>query len=159
MKVNKIFELTVEEKLEFTGATLISIEEAKEYLTKREREYDFWWWLRSPGNNSSSAALVVSGGSIGGGGDYVNYTMACVRPALQIKKLESSYFEIGDTFKMGDYEFKIISENLAWMYKQDIGCYAFNEDLKKGNNYKTSDVKKFIDKWFRLLMFNESEER
>ena len=158
MKVDKIFEITIEEKLEFTGATLLSIEEAEALLTIEERAYDKRWWLRSPGYFSFSIANVYYVGNVNYYGYGVNYSNACVRPALQIKNLEYSTLEIGDRFKMGDYEFKIISDNLAWMYKQDIGQYAFNKDYEKGNNYETSDVKKFIDKWFRLLMFNESKE-
>lgn len=151
MKVNTIFELTVEEKLEFIGATLLSAEEAENYLTREERVYDFYWWLRSPGCISSYVAYVDSDGSIDYSGDHISLIHRCVRPALQIKNLESSYFEIGDRFKMGGYEFKIISKDLAWMYKQDIGCYAFNEDFEKGNDYERSDAKNFVDKWFECL--------
>ena len=38
MKVNKIIKSTIEEELDITGATLLSVEEAKEYLTKEERK-------------------------------------------------------------------------------------------------------------------------
>ena len=145
MKVNKIIKSTVEEELEITGATLLSIEEVEKYLTESEREYSDFWWVRSPSCNSYCAQSVVD--------------RHCVRPALQISNLKSSNFKIGDTFEIGDYKFKVISDNLAWMYKQDIGHYAFNEDFKNGNDYETSDVKKFVDKWFKLLMFNNSEEK
>jgi len=158
MKVNKIIKSTVKEELEIVGATLLSIEEAEEYLTRVERAYDCWWWLCSPSRFSYCATLVYCDGDIIGYGDSVHDGGICVRPALQIKNLESSNFEIGNTFQIDDYEFKIISDNLAWMYKQDIGHYAFNEDYEKGNDYETSDVKKVVDKWFKdLLIFNESK--
>jgi len=157
MKVNKIIKSTVEEELEITGATLLSVEEVIEYLTEEEIEYNDMWWLRSPGTYSDYVACVNYDGYIYNYGNYVNDRTNYVRPALQIKNLESSNFKIGDIFEIGNYEFKIISKNLAWMYEQDIGCCAFNEDFEKGNDYETSDVKKFVDKWFRLLIFNESE--
>lgn len=163
MKVDKIVKSTVEEELEITKATLLSIKEAEEYLTNEERKYERWWWLRSPSSYSGYTAGVNSNGNIYNRGSRVTYINDCVRPALQITNLESSNLKIGDTFKISDYEFKIISKELAWMYKQDIGRHAFNTDYKEenkeGNNYETSDVKKYVDKWFRLLMFNESEER
>lgn len=158
MKVNKIIKSTVEEELKITGATLLSIEEA-EILTEKERKYTSQWWLRSHGTFSYYATLVHDDGYISSIGYHVDNNYTCVRPALTINNLKSSNLEIGDIFEIDGYEFKIISKNLAWMYKQDIGCYAFNEDYGKGNNYITSNVKKFVDKWFRILMFNNSEER
>lgn len=159
MKVNKIVKSTVEEELEITGAMLLSAEEAEKYLTHKERIYDSAWGLCSPCYDCDCAAYVgCSGYTHNYFGVDVDYEFG-VRPALQIKNLESSNLKIGDTFEIGDYEFKVISENLAWMFKQDIGRCEFNKYLANGNNYETSDVKKFVDKWFRLLMFNESEER
>lgn len=158
MKVNKIIKSTVEEELEITGATLLSIEEAEESLTEEERKHTCYYWLRSPGFNSSYAAHAYFDGEIDSYGYSVNNALA-VRPALQITNLESSNLEIGDTFELGDFEFKVISDNLAWMHKQDIGGYVFNNYFNNGNDYETSDVKKFVDKWFELLIFNESEER
>ena len=160
MKVNKIVNSTIECELEITGATLLSIEEAEEYLTDEERKYICWWWLRSGSYSSHNAASVYGDGFISyyGYGDFVCDSGDCVRPALQIKNLESSNLEIGDIFELGGYEFKVISENLAWMHKQDIGCCAFNKDLENGNNYETSDVKKFVDEWFKALINFKSEE-
>lgn len=151
MKVNKIIKSTVEEELKITGATLLSIEEVEKYLTINERVYCHWWWLRSPGHDIDYTAIVSFGGGVYYYGYYVHNRYVCVRPALQIKNLKSSNLKIGDIFKINDFEFKIISENLAWMYKQDIGCYAFNEDYEKGNNYETSDVKNFVDNWYETL--------
>lgn len=154
MKVNKIIKSIVKEELEITGATLLSVEEAKKYLTVEERIYDNWWWLRSPGYGADRALHIRCDGSIFLDGDYVDTTDVYVRPALQIKNLEFSNIKIGDIFELGGFEFKIISDNLAWMYKQDIGWYVFNKDIKKGNDYKTSNIKNFVDKWFEILMFN-----
>ena len=154
MKVNKIIKTTVEEELEITGATLLSIEEAEEYLTVEERKYDYWWWLRSPGFYSYFATYVTHGDY---NGYYVNYPDVCVRPALQIKNLKFSNLEIEDIFEIGGYKFKIISENLAWMYKQNLGYYVFNESLEDGNDYETSNVKKIVDKWYEALSNKNTE--
>jgi len=149
MKVNKIIKSTVEDKLEITGVTLLSIEEA-EILTEEERKYTSWWWLRSPGTFSYYATLVNDDGYISSIGYHVDNNYTCVRPALIINNLKSSNLEIGDIFEIDGYEFKIISENLAWMCKQDIGRYTFN-DFGNGNNYITSNVKKIVDNWYERL--------
>ena len=150
MKVNKIIKSTVEEEVEITGATLLSVEEAENYLTAEEKAYTGCWWLRSPGRPDTRAAYVERDSYV----DHIGFGVDDefeVRPALEISNLKSSNFEIGDTFEIDGYEFKVISDNLAWMYKQDIGCYAFNEDYEKGNNYETSDIKKLVDEWFERL--------
>lgn len=160
MKVSKIkmVKSKVEEELEITGVTLLSIEEAEEYLTDEDRKYDYGWWLRTPGYSTTNATDVGYDGSLHYRGTYVTFSFDCVRPALQIKNLESSNLEIGDIFELSGYEFKIISESLAWMHKQDIGCYAFNDDCGNGNNYETSDVKRLVDAWFERLVETWFEE-
>ena len=150
MKINKIIKSTVEEELEITGAKLLSTEEAEKYLTEEERKYDKWW-LRSPGSYFRIVDSCNDGGDISNLGCFVDSSNVCVRPALQITNLESSNLKIGDTFEFSGFNFKVISENLAWMYRQDIGCYAFNFGFKNGNDYETSDIKKFVDKWFKSL--------
>lgn len=157
MKVNKIIKSNVETELEITGATLLSVEEAEKYLAQEERTYRCWWWLRSPGLDASYAADVVSGGGIDYTGDGVDSSGGCVRPALQINNLKSSNLEVGDIFEIRNYKFKVISESLAWMYGQDIGRCAFNEDIEKGNDYETSDVKMFVDKWCEKLKGEEED--
>lgn len=130
------------------SATLLSVEEAEEYLTKEERKYGSWWWLRSPGYDSNDAADVGSGGSVDYGGSGVNYGSDYVRPALTIN-LESSPFKIGDTFEFGGKTFKIISDKLAFCL-EDIGFHCFREDWKASdaNVYDVSDVKRYVDEWF-----------
>lgn len=158
MKVNKIIKSTAEEELEITGATFLSIEEVKEYLTEEDRKYNNWWWTRSPGIDSNYAVNVCDDGDLNYLGSFINGVEHCVRPALQIKNLESSNLEIGDIFELSGYEFKVISESLAWMHRQDIGRYAFNDDCRNGNNYETSDVKKLVDAWFERLVETWFEE-
>jgi len=128
-----------------TGATLLSVYEAEKYLSKSEREYSKWWWLRSPGFYSYHTPSVDYDGYICG---FSVNTRGFVRPALVITNLKSSNLSVGDTFKINGYEFKIISNTLAWLYKQDMGYYPFNKNAEEGNNYNTSDIKKYVDNWF-----------
>ena len=114
-------------------------------LNKQEREYKFNWWLRTPGFSSSYACNIFSGGGVNDYGYDVGLVIG-IRPALQIINLGE--FKVGDIFSIGEYYFKIISPELAWMYKQDIGIDYFNVDC---NDYKTSHVKKVVDTWFEKL--------
>ena len=138
------------EQLDIKGATLLLKEEATSFLTRKERAYSDWWWLRSLGDYQSFAAYVGDDGGVNEYGYVVSYDGVCVRPALIIK-LESSDFKVGDIFKFGNKEFKILTPTLAWMHKDDIGRCAFREDWEADNasNYETSDVKKFVDDWFK----------
>ena len=101
--------------LKITGATLLSIEEAENLLTMEDRKYHCWWWLRSPGNLSDYAALVHRVGDVSYFGYGVYDVDYCVRPALQISNLQSSNLLIGDVFEVGDYKFKVISKDLAFL--------------------------------------------
>ena len=131
--------------LKIHGATLLSVEETENLLTREERKYHCWCWLRSPGTYSLYAADVCRDGDVDYDGHGVNVDGGCVRPALQISNLESSNLLIGDVFEVGDYKFRIISEDLAWMYEQDIGQHRFDEET---NVYEQSEIKQFVDDWF-----------
>ena len=135
----------LDRSLKITRATLLSIEESENLLIEEELKYHWWWWLRSPGRFSICAASVSYVGVVRCNGSYVDYDNICVRPALQISNLKSSDLQIGDTFEVGDYNFRVISENLAWMYEQDIGSHRFDE---KTNVYEQSEIKQFVDDWF-----------
>ena len=76
--------------LKITGATLLSVEEAENLLTREERSCEHWWWLRSPGGYGNRAAYVYSFGDVYYRGFIVSYGSHCVRPALQISVLKSS---------------------------------------------------------------------
>lgn len=53
---------------------LLSLDEAKEYMTKDKRVADAgWWWLRSPGSDQITAAGVDSDGSLDTDGGIVFY--------------------------------------------------------------------------------------
>lgn len=158
MKVRKVIRRKVETELEITGATLLFPDEAEEFLLEEDRCYDDWWWLRSYGYDGSFAAYVDEFGDIHCEGTQVDEYGGCaVRPALKIKNLETSGLSVGDIFEMKGYEFKIISENLAWMYNQNIGNGFFNKDYRKGNDYENSDIKKYVDCWYEYLIGGKTE--
>lgn len=140
--------ITEDVNLDIVGATILSIEEA-EKLPIKLRKYDRWWWLRSPGRSSCFAACVLSGGSVSDNGNGVSNRFAAVRPALQIKNLNSTTLKIGDIFEFGGKTFKIISDKLAFCLT-DIGEHCFRGDgrARGANNYEKSDIKKFVDEWF-----------
>ena len=131
--------------LKINGATLLSVEEAENLLTMEDRKYRCWWWLRSPGDFSDCAASVYGGGDVYYRGYGVDSEGDCVRPALKISNLQSSNLLIGDVFEVGDWKFKVISENLAWLYEQDIGSHRFDEET---NIYEQSEIKQIVDNWF-----------
>ena len=144
MIVKKKILIEKECELTFTGATLLSYEDAIN-LPRKERIYNFSWWLRTPGYFSYIACIVFYSGDIHYGGDDVHNYYG-IRPALQIANMGD--FKVGDVFSIGKYCFKIISPKLAWLYKQDIGENYFDG---KSNNYETSHIKQIVDAWFEKL--------
>lgn len=149
--VNKI--ITKPAALEIKGATLLSAKEASKLLTEEERNYKGWWWLRSSGDSTIHAAYVHSSGKINCNGYFVKLPDGFVRPALIIS-LDKSFLEIGDKFFFKGKEFKVISESLAWMCKEDIGCAVFRDNYKQLDSsfYEASDVKKVVNEWYNSLI-------
>lgn len=137
-----------EQDLDILGATLLTVEEAKQ-LPKRLREYYTWWWLKSPGYYSYYAAYVYANGFVYNYGTDVSDEYGSVRPALIISNLESSGLEIGDTFEFGKKRFEIISNDRAFCLTGEGPC-AFRYDWKASdaNDYEKSDIKKDVDEWF-----------
>lgn len=150
--VNKIISTTHKTEIEILGATLLSIDEAENLLTKEDMCYDCWWWLRSKGYDSFYVSYVDGFGDVHDDAD-VDDIYGCVRPVLKID-ITGTDFKIGDVFMFGDKKFKIISENIAWMYCSDIGVYQFRYDYcsVNANDYEKSDIKKFVDKWFERVI-------
>ena len=132
--------------LKFSGAVLLSVNEASTLLTEQEKQYKDHWWLRTPGSYSDFACFVNYNGYVSSVGSYVD-NFDDIRPALIISDLGG--FKVGDILSIGEYYFKIISPELAWLYKQDIGKDIFDFF---SNNYETSHVKQVIDAWYETLM-------
>lgn len=132
-----------------TGATLLSIEEARQLnknilITKKNP--DKYWYLRSPASYNHGAVYVHSGDF---GQIDTNVTLG-VRPALKIKNPESFGLWIGDSFAFGDYRFTIISAKYA-LCDEIVGECHFKsngQNSEATNDYETSDIKKFVDYWY-----------
>ena len=137
--------------LEITGATLLSVEEARQ-LDKEILKASSSWWLGSRGDYVRNAACVNGdNGCVLGLGRDVGYRFG-VRPALQIENLESSGSSIRDGITFGDHHFIIISDSYA-LCDDIIGECVFRKDWKAedANDYETSDIKKYVDDWFTRI--------
>lgn len=148
MKVTKVITTELKLNLEIVGATLLTADEA-EKLPERLRKCGEGWWLQSCGCNSDYAAWVYPKGIVSRAGEYVCFYYS-VRPVLVISNLESSGLKIGDIFNFGEKEFEVISNNKAFCLT-NIGACAFKRDsnVLNANNYERSDIKEFIDYWFK----------
>ena len=153
MFVKKQIETYVSEEAEFDGATLLSYREVSLLLTERERMYKDDWWLHTPGYNSSLACNVDYLSGVHRDGDYVYFSYYSIRPALKFKNIGN--LKVGDIFKIGDYDFKVISPELAWLYHQDIGIDIFD---RKTNIYENSHIKKVIDEWYETEILGYAEK-
>ena len=141
--------------LHITGATLLSIEEARE-VDEDVLKADQDWWLRSRGTYVYFAACVDGDlGYVYDLGRNVDRSLG-VRPALQLENLKSSIYQIGDTLSFGDHSFAIISEKYA-LCDEIIEKRPFRNDHNKGNDYGTSDIKVFVDNWFDRTKELEAE--
>ena len=142
-----------------TGATLLSVEEAKN-LNKEILKADKNWWLRSPGDSGICAACVFGeDGCVIAHGLIVVSTLG-VRPALEISNLESSGYKIGESVYFGGYSFTIISDTYA-LCDDMIGECAFCKypKAKDVNKYETSDIKRYVETWFEKIKEQSREER
>lgn len=150
--------LNSKDNINIIGATLLSLEEAEKalsLLSEFEKLYPRSWWLRTPGSYDRWAHCVARTGIIYTDGSFVNTSNRCVRPALKIK-INDPDIQKGDTFLFGGYEFKVISEDLAWMYKNDIGFCPFRYDAgaEDANDYEASDIKKYVEEWLDKAIHN-----
>ena len=129
-----------------TGATLLSVEEARQ-LDKETLRASGGWWLRSPGDYANLAAFVY--GDVGHVSDYGRSVDRAfgVRPALEISK--SSGYKIGESVDFGGHSFTIISDTHA-LCDDIIGECAFRKDFKAKdvNEYEASDIKRYVETWF-----------
>ena len=142
-------------KLEITGATLLSVEEAEQLNGDMLKASDNWW-LGSRGRYALTAACVYGDdGFVGISGYNVKLSFG-VRPALKITNLESSIYQIGDTLSFGDHSFTVISEKYA-LCDEIIEKRPFCADLNRTNNYGASDIKVFVDNWFDRTKKLETE--
>ena len=148
MKIKKEIKTFEPVELELAGATLLSEEEISTLLSPTDRACGFYWWTRTPYFASIEWCVGRSGDA---NNDTCSYAFS-LSPALTIKNLEGSGLKIGDFFEIGKYRFKVISENLAWLYRQSIGEYPYKKTPDgEAPCYETSDAKKVVDEWFKNL--------
>lgn len=130
------------------GVTLLTVEEAKS-LSIHQRHAKSNWWLRSPGDKNSLVLGVFGYTGVINDGGFNTFGYLGVRPALKISNLNSSNLGFGDSFEFAGYTWTVISNDKA-LCNTIIDYSAFREDwrAKYANDYETSDVKKYLDKWF-----------
>lgn len=154
MKVKKIIRITQTEELEITGITLLSAEEAKQLDNELLRKSKLgFWWLRSPGDYGIGAAFVDGDyGLVNAHGLSVLDEFG-VRPALRISNLSSFNFHINDKFDFAGYTWTIISNDYA-LCDDYIGEHCFRKEwkAKDANDYEASDIKKYIENWYKENM-------
>ena len=144
MKATKIVKQEID--LAITEITLLSREEYK--TAKNVISYvKNLWWLRSPATNTSEEAGIVC---LDGWVDYdiVDDDLIYVRPALRIHNLKASGLDIGNKFSLADYDWTIISNDLA-LCDDIVGrtCFRKHWGADDANVYDASDVKVWLGNW------------
>lgn len=123
------------------------------------------WWLRSPGRRSWSAAVVLASDDVYDDvydyGYDVRYDFCAVRPVLRI---EESLINTLPRTKKGYVMFL----GTKWIdISEYVGspCLLKKKCMKeahrfdgKSNNYDQSEVKKFIEDWYRRRVKKNGEE-
>lgn len=126
---------------------LLSIEEYEKYKNVIPK-INCWWWLRSPGYSSTNAAYVYRDGSVNDVGGNIRYDGVAVCPAIKFNPLLS--------LKPGD---RFIKHDFPWIYLGDCLAIsevpiAFRRFDKEGNDYDTSEVRKFLFEWKRSRLID-----
>lgn len=135
-----------EQKLpEINGATLLSFDDYQNIKVIHKFDSNVWW-LRTPSKRKQDGEYaVICSSKYGSLGDVPISHYADVCPALKISNYGSNRLELFSTFEINGYEFKIISNDIAWLYKGNIGNTYFDE---YSNKYGQSHIKKYVDDWF-----------
>lgn len=146
--------------IQFTGATLLSIEEYKACKDVIPNIDADWWWLRSRGAFSFTAGAVYKN-ELDEEGINIRDDEVLVRPALYFNLSPDPNFSalnIGDKVEVEGLIFTVISDNIM-LCDTSIGEWAFQSHLnvKDANNYELSDVKIFIDRWYTRDILKERE--
>ena len=146
---------------------LLSIEEA-EKLPESVRKYNSVYWLRSPSRNplyperNQYAACVSYEGWILDFGYHVHRKPLAVRPVLKISNPKPSDLELYKKYYVNNDKFMgiYIGDN-KFLYTGKIIKQRFNKEPdnydEESNNYETSEIKQFVDKWLKRLQ-NKSKK-
>ena len=136
-------------------ATLLSVKEA-EKLDHSARVYPRMWWLRSRGFSSGRATSVRSYGTVDPYGYRVFVGDFAVRPALTIKTLEPKNLELYSKVFINGWKFIKIGED-TFLYDDKPIPHYFNKTLVQGNDYETSDIRKFVETDFVDMVLNNGK--
>lgn len=142
-------------ELEIENVTLLSAEEYKQFKDNIPLISDFWW-LRSNGINRYFVSYVYEDGDVLDYGYSVDEAFG-VRPALIISNLKSLNLNIGDELKVNDNAYTVISDDMI-ICRELIGSQPFNKYRIKGNEYETSDIRQFVNKWAGDQGFKTKQE-
>lgn len=140
------------------GITLLSKEEVESLPIDKRGGGGFGWsWTRSPGTLSTTAILINRDGSIS---EENVEKQRSVNPVLKIKNLKSFGY---DNYKWIDFlgsTWQVINEYnyLRRVQSGEVYYHAFNENVKDGNDFETSDIKKFIDNWLSTKLSKYSQK-
>lgn len=144
---------------------LLSIEEA-EKLPESVRKYTSVYWLRSPSRRpfyaSHYAACVSSESWILDFGVQVHRKPLAVRPVLKISNPKPSDLELYKKYYVNNDKFMgiYIGDN-KFLYTGKVIKQRFNKEPdnydEESNNYETSEIKQFVDKWLKKLQ-NKSKK-
>lgn len=129
--------------LKIIKAVIPSMEYAFDCIPNRLLKYDKGsWWTYGPYSGAHSVVTyeksIMSWTAWGNERHYI-------RPLLEIADIKSAHLKIGDSFKFGGVNFKIIYDNAAFC-EEDVGESDFLRILKDG----TSEVilEEYINQWF-----------
>ena len=152
IKWNKVVVVSQHTRLDVECSTLLSIDEVKA-LPRKVRSNGRWWWLRSPGMNQDHVVIVNGDGSIHYNGDYAYESCLFVRPALVITNLNESGVHVSDEIDIFGLRWTAITDHMV-LANQPLCQMAFRENWRAddANNYEQSDVKKYLDDWFKKQM-------
>lgn len=133
---------------------------AKMKITKYDDGYNNWW-LRSPGSYTSSAAYVRYDGYVSGSGVNVNCDYNAVCPAFQVSKEEFETLPKNNKgfVKYCGAECRVLTEDynssVLLFVRHPIAIRKFDKD---SNNYKTSEIRRFLLGWYKARRTNNETD-
>jgi len=135
----------------FTGATLLSVEEYEAYKDNIPG-LDEWFWLRSPGSEAGYAADVYDSIDSYLLGNNICRSNLAVRPAITFDP-DKSKLLIGDKVLIDNVVFTVIADGIL-LANEAVGKHCFRKDWKApdANDYEASDIKKYVDEWFKRTL-------
>lgn len=135
--------------LKITGATIPSVQEVTPYSLDVRAIPANYWWLKSDDFRNVPVACCDREGYV----DYIenNDFLSDIWNVRPVLTFENSNMQKGDRFVFGCYEFAVYTEGRA-ICCTDIGASQYTDDYTRSDamDYESSDIKKFVDKWYDL---------